>query len=98
MNSIVEANVRSYLVNELRYRLYDTGTILDQMRSLASMAGHDLDERFAYAGLGAGPEARIASRLVDYALVGGGGTETPETAIRKQIDEWLRRNPRRWLL
>ncbi len=97
MDSIVEAQIRNYLVTEMRYPLYDTGTILDHMRSLARMSGHELDERFAQAGLGAGPEARIASRLVDYAMVGGGGTETPESDIRKQVNDWLLRRPRRWL-
>ena len=98
MDAVVEARIRNYLVSEMHYPFYDTGTILDHMRSLARMAGHELDERFAQAGLGAGPEARIASRLVDYALVGGGGTETPEPAIRIQVKDWLMRHPRRWLL
>ena len=47
-----------------------------------------------YAGLGAGPEARIASGITDKAL-GGGGCETSDYAVRSQIREWLLRNVRR---
>lgn len=92
MNSIVEGKIRDYLVNDLHYRSYASSTILTAMRPLAAVTGHDLDECFAQAGLGAGPEARIASGIVDRAL-GGGGCETSEYAMRTQIADWLRRTP-----
>ncbi len=75
--------------------MYDCGTIIDRMKAQALAAGYDqLDERFADAGLGAGPEARVASRVVSRALLGG-GDETPDDAFRKEIDTWLRTSPRK---
>ena len=92
MNSIVEAEVRDYLRYRLRYDPYQCGAIMQRIRRLARMAGHDLDHRFAHAGLGAGPEARVAAGIVDLAR-GGGGCETSAYAIRKEIDQWLRTSP-----
>ncbi|MHC4063350.1 MAG: hypothetical protein ACYSUQ_07370 [Planctomycetota bacterium] len=89
MNSIEEAKVRAYLQYELHYDPYECGTIIYCIRSLARMAGHDLDHRFAHTGLGAGPEARVASGILDLAL-GGGGCETAMYTIRTEIDRWLR--------
>jgi hypothetical protein len=97
MNAIVEAEIRDYLIHRLHYDPYDCGTVLECMRSLARMAGHDLDDRFAFASLGAGPEARVASAITDLSL-GGGGCETSEYTIRSQVREWLTRNPRKGLL
>jgi hypothetical protein len=96
MSANVEGRIKSYLVNELHYPVEDCGTILECMRRQARVAGHELDERFAAAGLGAGPEALAAARIVDRALCGGGtGSETPEFAIKKQVDAWIRNNPRK---
>ncbi len=92
MNSIDEANVRNYLRYRLQYDPYECGSIVYNIRSLARMAGHDIDHRFAHAGLGAGPEARIAAGIVDLAL-GGGGCETSMYTIRQEIDRWLRVTP-----
>jgi hypothetical protein len=94
MNSLVEARVDTYLQSWLHYHPYDCGTILECMRSLARVAGHEVDEDFRFAGLGAGPEARVASGITDLAL-GGGGCETSDYAIRAQIRDWLLRNVRR---
>jgi hypothetical protein len=94
MNSLVEAEIRDYLTRKLHYHPYDCGTILERMRTLARVAGYQLDEPFRYAGLGAGPEGRIAAAIVDRAL-GGGGTEVSDYALRAQIRDWLLRNPRR---
>jgi hypothetical protein len=94
MNSVVEAKVNDLLTNELHYRPHDCGTVIEHIRDLARVAGHDLDERFAQAGLGAGPEARVASAIVEFAL-GGGGRETPEDAMRTEINRWIRINPRK---
>jgi len=94
MDSIVEEKIKDFLQHELHYRAYDCGTIVECINRLAQMAGHDLDERFAQAGLGAGPEARIAAGIVDRAL-GGGGCETSDHAMRAEINRWVRSNPRK---
>ncbi len=93
MNSIVEARLKDYLKNQLKYRVTEVGTIIGHMTTLARMSGHELDERFAEAGLGAGPEARVAAGILSLAL--GMGAETPESTIRQEIRNWLRTNPPR---
>jgi hypothetical protein len=92
MNSLVEAKVKDYLIQRLRYAPHACGRVVEHMRSLARVAGYDLDERFRHASLGAGPEARVASGIVDLAL-GGGGCETSEYAIRTHLNDWIRRHP-----
>jgi len=94
MNAIVEAKVGDYLRNRLHYRAYDIGTVVECMRALAGVGGNEVDEPFRFAGLGAGPEARIAAGLVDLALLGG-GCETSEYAIRAQVNDWIRRHRRK---
>lgn len=89
MNSIVEARVRHFLANQYHCTPPEANTVATVMRSIARAAGYALDERFADAGLAAGPEARVASRIVGRAL-GEYGDETPEFAIRQQIDAWRR--------
>jgi hypothetical protein len=93
MNSIVEAKIGDYLRNVMYYDPYECGAILYNMRNLARIAGHDFDDRFAHAGLGAGPEARIAAGITDLAL-GGGGCETSSYTIRMETERWLRTTPR----
>jgi len=97
MDSLVEAKVRDYLRDCMRCGPVECGTVLVNMRSVARMSGFALDDRFANAGLGAGPEARVASAIVQLAL-GGGGVETPEYTIRSQVDRWLRTTPARTVL
>jgi len=92
MNSLAEAKVRDYLVNFYHYDPYECGTVLECMRDLARVAGHELDERFRHLGLAAGPEASIAAAIVDRAL-GGPGSDTSEYTIRAQIDNWIRLHP-----
>lgn len=92
MNSLVEAEIRNYLTGEMHYDPYQAGTIVFCMRALARAGGYDLDEHFAQASLGAGPEARVASTIVERAL-GGGGCETSMYTIRRQIEDWLRTTP-----
>jgi hypothetical protein len=92
MNSLVEAKIKEYLINRLHYDPYDCGSAVECIRSLARVAGHDLDERFRHANMGAGPEGRVASGICDLAL-GGGGCETSEYAIRMHLDDWIRRHP-----
>ena len=96
MNAIVEGEVASFLVNTMHLRHYDVGTVIECMREVAGAAGYDLDDRFAEAGLGGGPEARVASRIVHFGL-GLGGTETPEDSIRAQIQAWIRSRPQKGL-
>jgi len=93
MDSIIEARIKDYLTHRFHYRPEQIGTILDRIDALARMAGFAVDERFAEAGLGAGPEARVASRVVDLAMLGG-GTETPEDGIKKELDAWVRTGKR----
>lgn len=94
MNSITEAKVKMYLRNELRYDPYNCGTIVESMQSLARAGGFVLDARFGTAALAAGPEARVASGIVQLAM-GEGGSATSKYAIRTEIDRWLRTNPAR---
>jgi len=96
MNSIVETRIRDFLRYDLHCKPYDCGTIVECIAHLAQAAGYDLDESFAHAGLGAGPEARVASAIVDRAL-GGGGCETSEYAMRTEISRWIRSHPRKGL-
>ncbi len=91
MSSIVEAKVADFLQNWLRYDPNDSGTVLEQIRALARVSGFELDERFARAGMAAGPEGRVASRIVGRALRRR-GNGTTEYAMRKEIDAWLRGN------
>ncbi len=92
MNAIVEAKVADFLRNWLRCNPYDCGTILECIRHAARVAGYDVDDRFRFANLGSGPEGRIASGIVDRALLGG-GCESSDYAMRAQIDAWIRYNP-----
>ena len=96
MNSLVEAKIKDTLIYRFHYNPYHCGTILEHMRSLAQASGYDLDEHFRHAGMGSGPEGRIAAGIVDLALMGG-GCETPESTIRMHVDDWIRRNPSRGL-
>lgn len=93
MDSIVEAKVKGFLRNRIHVDPYDTGAVLATMRRLAQMSGHALDDRFADAGLGAGPEARVAASIVGRSLSGGGGAATAEKDIRVALDRWIRTSP-----
>jgi len=95
MNSIEEAKVRKFLYYDLHYDPYQVGTIIYNMNELARVTGHELDHRFAGAGLGAGPECRVASGIVDLAL-GGGGCET--SMYRKEIEMWLLKSPSKGMI
>ena len=90
MDSIVEAKLKGYLRNRLGCDPYQCGSILFNVRKLARNAGHALDHRFANAGLSAGPEARVASSIVDHALGGGSGSSTSPYEMKKMIDRWMR--------
>lgn len=90
MDSLVEARVRSYLRHRLHCKAHDTGAVLYRMRTLARVAGYELSYRFARAGLASGPEGRVAACIVDHALGGGGGSATPEWAIKQTVARWIR--------
>ena len=89
MDAIVEFRVKTFLYNWLHYRPQELGTAITKMRDLAQMSGHALNDKFAAAGLGAGPEARLASRIVNRAMVGGSGTEVSDYEMRKTLDRWI---------
>jgi len=89
MNSLVEGKLDMYLRHWLHVDYYDCGVIISKIRFLAEMAGHDLDDRFRHAGMGAGPEARVAAGIVDRACLGG-GCETSDYTIRQHLDQWVR--------
>lgn len=93
MNAMLVARVKTFLGSELHYDPYQCNAVIGKMAALARMAGHGLDGRFAQAGLGAGPEARLASRLVTYSTVGSRGTETTEYEIRRTLEKWLHERP-----
>ena len=78
MDSIAEGKLNDLLRNWLHYNPYDCGTILEQMTAVARSGGFDLDTRFAEAGLGAGPEAHVASRILARALLRA-ATKCPST-------------------
>ena len=91
MNAIVEGRIETYLKCVMKYQPLECRTILRCIRNLARKAGYALDDRFARAGLAAGPDCRVASGIVDLAL-GGGGCETAEDTIRYCVKDWLRNN------
>ena len=93
MNSIVEEKVKGYLRSRLQYDPHDCGAILARMRRAARVAGYALDGRFATAGLGAGPDARVASGLVGRALGGGGGDVVSHYILKRTVDGWVRTSP-----
>lgn len=95
MNSIVETKIRDHLKSWLHYQPTQINAILHCMRNLARTAGHELDERFANCGLGAGPECNVASALVDRALMGG-GTSLSDHEIRAHCEKWIRETPPVW--
>lgn len=89
MNSIVEARVKNFLSNWMQLSPLECGTITRQIRKLALVSGHDLDDRFAGSGLGSGPEASVASTIVDRATLGG-GCSTSDYEVRAHCNKWLR--------
>lgn len=93
MDSILEKKVKDYLVNRLKYQKTDCGAIVFNMRKVATACGAGFTEKFGEAGLGAGPEARIASEIVDRATLGGGGSASSEAHMRSVIDRWIRNTP-----
>ena len=93
MDSVVAARVRTYLEKKLHRDVYECGTILRVMRSVAQVGGFDVDRRFAGAGLAAGPDARIAADIVGRAMCGSSGAATSEWAIKTTLDRWVERNP-----
>ena len=90
MNSIVEEKVKQYLINELKRPSTECGTIVFRMRSAARTAGFSLNACFGQAGLAAGPDARVASGIVNRALGGGGGGVVSEGIMKNVLDRWVR--------
>src|SRR5262245_42037366 len=92
MNANVDMKIKQYLRFRQGYEPQQVGSIIHVMRQLAGAVGFDLDNRFAYAGLGAGPEARIASEIVSRSTLAGALT-SGEPVIRKQIELMLKLHP-----
>lgn len=90
MHAPIDARIERFLINRLKFIWSDTGTILEKMRTLARVGGFDLNDRFAVAGLGAGPEARVAAGIVKYALGGGGGSAVSEYEMKQCASRWVR--------
>src|SRR5262245_61996197 len=95
MNSIVESKLTSYLINKLDVKHHQAQRLVTHVENQARIAGFELDERFARAGMAAGPECRVASGILDRAL-GGGGAETSEYSMRSQVRDWLLITDGRW--
>ena len=90
MNSVVQAKIRRYLQERLGCRPTDCGAVMFNMCNAAQMAGHDLNERFAEAGLGAGPDAAVASGIVKRAIGSGGGSPVTDEIIKTTVRRWIR--------
>jgi len=92
MDSLVQAKVTAFLRNRFQIDPVECTTVLRKIRELARAAGYGLDAQFAGAGLGSGPEGRVASSIVERAL-GGGGSATSEKDIRLTLERWIRNSP-----
>ena len=90
MDSLVMARVKTFLLNVLRRNRDELGAILFNMRSAARSCGHSLDGNFGGKGLSVGPDARVASGIVDRALGRGGGDPVTVSIMNKTIDKWVR--------
>ena len=90
MNSIVEEKVKLFLINELKRPTTECGAIVFRMRSAARTAGFALNSYFGRAGLSAGPDARVASGIVNRALGGGAGDVVSEGIMTTVLDRWVR--------
>lgn len=92
MCNIAETKVESFLRNRLQFQPHECRVAVGKVRALARAAGHDVDHTFAHAGLGSGPEGRLASSLVQRAL-GGGGSAVTEQELKTVVQRWLRQSP-----
>lgn len=91
MEPLVEEYVRMFLRTTFHLDLAQVNVVLERMSEAARVGGYDLDDRFAEAGLGAGPEARVAAAIVARSLVGGGGGDpVDEAEMHDTISRWLR--------
>jgi hypothetical protein len=91
MEPLVEEYVRMFLRTVFYLDPHQAKVVLECMTSAARVGGYDLDDRFADAGLGAGPEARVAAAIVARSLVGvGGGDPVDDAEMHETISRWLR--------
>ncbi len=93
MDSLLYARIKQYLQTRHQCDPHSCGAVVFNMRKVARMAGYDLDERFASAGLGAGPDAEAAAGIVQHATVGGGGSAVSDYVVKQAIDRWSRMTP-----
>lgn len=89
MHSRTDAIVERFLIQKLQFKHHEVGSILERMRTLARVGGFDLDHHFATAGLAAGPEARVAAGIVQYAM-GGGGSAVSPYEMKNVASKWVR--------
>lgn len=90
--TVSEIRLKHYLNRYFHLNPSERAAVVLKMRTLARAGGHILDAKFAQSGLGAGPEARIASAIVARVL-GTSGSATDENEIRMYLDKWIRESP-----
>lgn len=90
--TISEVKLKQYLNRYFHLNPNERAAVVLKMRTLARAGGHTLDAKFAQSGLGAGPEARIASAIVARVL-GTSGSATDENEIRVYLNKWIRESP-----
>ena len=78
------------MINGLKRPTTECGAIVFRMRSAAKTAGFALNAYFGRAGLSAGPDARVASGIVNRALGGGAGDVVSEGVMTHVLDRWVR--------
>jgi len=90
--TLSEVRLKQYLNRHFHLDPNERAAVVLKMRALARAGGHVLDAKFAQSGLGAGPEARIASAIVARVL-GTSGSATDENEIRLYLNKWIRESP-----
>lgn len=89
MDTHLEQKVWHYLRDRLGFSPLDCDTVQHHIKKVARAGGYAVDHRFADAGLGSGPEARVASGIVKYAM-GGGGISLCDHELKRTVEYWLR--------
>jgi hypothetical protein len=95
LESNVEPKIAQYLRWHLRYRPEQVGNVIYFMRQFARAVGYNIDGRFAFAGLGSGPEAKMSSEIAGRAI-GSGAYSTGEGAMRRWINQLLEQHAPRF--
>lgn len=88
MDAHLEQKVWHYLRERLGFSPLECDTVQHHIKNVARAGGYDVDHRFAEAGLGSGPEARVASGIVKYAS-GEGGIPLCDHEMKRTVAYWL---------